>query len=83
LEAARELLADDALMILSTYAVGYSPLAFANLLHEFGEGRVEAGELALQEAPAERGATAPSPNPGTDRLLPAGFCARYWKGSLA
>lgn len=70
LEAAQALLADTGLLILSTYAVGYSPLAFTNLLQEFGPGRVEAGELALQESDSER-------------LLPAGFCARFWKGDLA
>ena len=67
LEAARDLLADSGLLILSTYAVGYSPLAFANLLDEFGDGRVEAGELALREVDG-------------GRTLPAGFCARFWKG---
>ncbi len=70
LEAVQALLADSGLLILSTYAVGYSPLAFTNLLQEFGPGRVEAGELALREANSER-------------LLPAGFCARFWKGELA
>ncbi len=67
LEAARDLLEERALLILSTYAVGYSPLAFQNLLAEFGEGVIQAGELAL-------------PTEGSGRLLPAGFCARFWKG---
>ncbi len=53
-------------MILSTYAVGASPLAFENLLQEFGDGGVESGELAL---PEENGG----------RLLPCGFCARWWR----
>ena len=54
-------------MILSTYAIGYSPLALVNLLSILGEGEVEAGELALPEA-------------GGRRLLPAGFCARWQQG---
>jgi 23S rRNA (cytosine1962-C5)-methyltransferase len=68
LEAARELLAERALLVLSTYAVGYSPLAFANLLREFGRGRVCAGELVLEEEPHAGSAA---------RRLPAGFCARF------
>ena len=67
LEAAQALLAPRAVLVLSTYAVGYSPLAFSNLLSEFGEGHVQAGELALQEL-------------NGNRLLPAGYCARFWKG---
>jgi len=66
-EAAGQLLAEQALLVLSTYAVGYSPLAFANLFEAFGDGAIEAGELALAES-------------DSPRLLPAGFCARYWKG---
>ncbi|MCA9001051.1 MAG: RsmD family RNA methyltransferase, partial [Planctomycetes bacterium] len=64
LESAMELLDRPGLLILSTYAVGYSPLAFSNLLGQFGTGEVTAGELALREE-------------GSDRLLPAGFCAHY------
>ncbi len=64
LESAMSLLEDKALLILSTYAVGYSPLAFANLMGQYGEGTVSAGELALQEQDSKR-------------LLPAGFCAHY------
>ncbi len=64
LESAMSLLEDRALLILSTYAVGYSPLAFANLMGQYGDGTVSAGELALQEDESER-------------LLPAGFCAHY------
>ena len=60
-----ELLAPDAFVVLSCYAVGTSPLAFANLLGELGPGRVEAGELAL-------------PHEGEpERLLPAGLCGRW------
>jgi len=54
-----------AFVVLSCYAVGTSPLAFANLLGELGPGTVEAGELALAESAA------------TPRLLPAGLCARW------
>lgn len=67
LEAVRDLLEERSLLVLSTYAVGYSPLAFRNLLEELGGGEVSAGELAL-------------PEQGSARLLPAGFCARWWRG---
>ncbi len=66
-EAAGALLADRAALVLSTYAVGYSPLAFANLLGELDGGALAVGELAL-------------PEQGSDRRLPAGFCARWWRG---
>lgn len=58
-----------AFLVLSAYAVGYSPLAFANVLREFGPGEIETGELALPED--ESGAAA------APRLLPCGFCARF------
>ena len=71
LEAVAQLLAERALLVLSTYAIGYSPLAFTNVLAELPGGTVEAGELALREV--ER--------PGLpSRFLPAGFCARWWRG---
>lgn len=69
LETAKELLAPASALVLSTYAVGYSPLAFANLLGEFGPGEIDVGELALRE----------SGEP--ERLLPAGFCARWRRPS--
>lgn len=59
-----------AFMVLSAYAVGYSPLAFANMLRDFGPGGIETGELAL---PEEQDASAR----GAPRLLPCGFCARF------
>jgi len=59
-----------AFLVLSTYAVGYSPLAFENMLREFGAGQVESGELAL---PEESGG----------RLLPCGFCARFLRADGA
>lgn len=65
--AIRGLLHEQALVILSTYAIGCSPLTLENLLAELGEGELEAGELALQ---AEAGG----------RSLPAGFCARWSRG---
>jgi 23S rRNA (cytosine1962-C5)-methyltransferase len=68
LEAAHELLAERGLLVLSTYAVGYSPLAFQNLLDDFDGGASSVGELALCETGAE------------GRQLPAGFCARWWRG---
>jgi len=55
---------------LSTYAVGYSPLAYANMLREFGQGEIETGELALPEETPGGGTALP-------RLLPCGFCARF------
>jgi 23S rRNA (cytosine1962-C5)-methyltransferase len=63
----RELIAPRALVILSTYAIGCSPLTFENLLGELGEGVIEAGELALSAA--EGGLP-----------LPCGFCARFSRG---
>jgi 23S rRNA (cytosine1962-C5)-methyltransferase len=68
LESARALLAERACLVLSSYAIGYSALAFANLLAEFEGGTVEAGELALSEE-----------GPGA-RQLPCGFCARWSRG---
>ena len=68
LDTLRELFAPQAALVLSTYAVGYSPLAFANLLEEFGPGESEVGELALRHAGS------------LPKLLPAGFCARWWRG---
>lgn len=70
LESCRALLAPQpgSFLILSTYAVGYSPLAFENMLREFGPGDIESGELALPEGD------------GT-RLLPCGFCARFVRGA--
>jgi len=66
-ECAAELLGARGVLVLSMYAVGYSPLALANLCEEVG-GEVTAGELAIPEA-------GDSP-----RLLPAGFCARVLRG---
>jgi 23S rRNA (cytosine1962-C5)-methyltransferase len=66
--AVRDLLATRALVILSTYAIGCSPLTFHNLMQELGAGEIEAGELAL--AARDGG---PS--------LPCGFCARFLRGS--
>lgn len=60
--------ADQALIVLSTYAVGYSPLAFERILQDLEGGTVEAGELAIPEGH------------GTGRYLPAGFCARWARG---
>jgi 23S rRNA (cytosine1962-C5)-methyltransferase len=65
--AVREIAAERALVVLSSYAIGTSPLALANLLAEIGAGSVEAGELALAEADGAR-------------ALPAGFCARWRRG---
>jgi len=67
LEALAELCAERALVVVSTYAIGFSPLALANLLQTLGPGEIEAGELALPARPGER-------------ALPAGFCARWGRG---
>ncbi|MFN0007382.1 MAG: RsmD family RNA methyltransferase [Planctomycetota bacterium] len=66
--AVRELVAERALVILSSYAIGCSPLTLQNLVADLGAGELESGELALPER-APRG-----------RLLPAGFCARWSRG---
>jgi 23S rRNA (cytosine1962-C5)-methyltransferase len=71
-EGCGALLEERALLALSTYAVGASPLAFANLLAELPGGCVSAGELALPES------TVAGASP---RLLPCGFCARFWRGA--
>ncbi len=68
IETAGQLLEERGVLVLSTYAVGYSPLAFQNILGDLGAGEVSVGELALQEE-------------GEDgRFLPAGFCARFARG---
>jgi 23S rRNA (cytosine1962-C5)-methyltransferase len=71
LEACAALLDERAFLVLTAYAVGYSPLAFTNLLTELAGGAVSAGELALPEEPDDA---------GRRRLLPCGFCARWWRG---
>ncbi len=70
LEACKALLDDSGFLVLSSYAIGFSPLAFSNLLAEFDGGRVVADELALLEAR----------DTGPERYLPAGFCARFVRG---
>ena len=57
-------------LVLSTYAIGTSPLSLVNLVGELPDGHLEAGELVLPEEAHEN-----TPR----RLLPAGFCAR-WRG---
>jgi 23S rRNA (cytosine1962-C5)-methyltransferase len=65
LEACAALVTERAFVVLSSYAIGTSPLTLANLLEDaLGEGALDAGELVLPEA--EGG-----------RLLPCGFCARW------
>lgn len=68
LEATRELVAERACVVLSTYAIGVSPLSLANLIQDLGPGVVEAGELVL------------APRAPARTLLPAGFCARWSRG---
>lgn len=67
-ESAGALLEERGVLVLSTYAVGYSPLAFQNILGDLGQGNVSVGELAVRE----RG--------DGGRLLPAGYCARFSRG---
>ncbi len=70
LALAREALTPDALfMLMSGYAAGYSPIAYENCLTAAMEGKagkIESGELALEETNAKR-------------LLPAGIFARWSK----
>ncbi len=70
-EAAGSLLAERSFLVLSTYAIGFSPLGLRNLLCEIGGGRVQVDELALPEE--ARPGCAP-------RFLPAGFCGRWTRG---
>ncbi|MBK7645457.1 MAG: class I SAM-dependent methyltransferase [Planctomycetes bacterium] len=63
-----ELLEERALVVLSTYAIGCSPLSLENLLRELGPGELESGELVL------------APRDARARALPAGFCARWRRG---
>ena len=66
LDACRQLLSPvkNSFVVISTYAIGYSPLVFENMLRDFGDGKVNSGELWL-------------PHKDSDRRLPCGFCARY------
>jgi len=58
-----------ALVVLSTYAIGCSPLGLENLLRELGPGELESGELVL------------APRDARAAVLPAGFCARWRRES--
>jgi 23S rRNA (cytosine1962-C5)-methyltransferase len=73
LAAVGQLLEPRSFCILSTYAVGYSPLAFQNMFAELFPGEagvgLEAGELVLPEQGG--------------RLLPCGYCARLTRGGPA
>lgn len=71
LDAASALLSERSFLVLSTYAVGFSPLAFENMLGEWPGGEVRTGELAISEVERE----------GVGRRhLPCGFCARWSRG---
>lgn len=74
LEAVRDLAGERCLVILSAYAVGFSPLAFVNLFGDFEGGSVSAGELVLWES--ERSGSA-------RRALPCGYCARWVRDDQA
>ena len=69
-ETCGRLLAERSFLVLSSYAMGTSALAMANLLGTFESGEVAAGELAVPEEPRD----------GDARLLPCGFCARWRRG---
>jgi 23S rRNA (cytosine1962-C5)-methyltransferase len=71
--ALEPMLEERSLVILSTYAVGFTSLSLANLLEELGDNAIEHGELVLAETDGGQGR-------GKQRLLPAGFCARAWRG---
>jgi 23S rRNA (cytosine1962-C5)-methyltransferase len=66
LEACQSLLAPQkgSFLILSTYAIGFSPMAFENMLGDYAGGRVQSGELWLPEGDGAR-------------RLPCGFCSRW------
>ncbi len=66
LEGCHALLEPDpgSFLVLSTYAIGFSPLAFENMLNEFSGGAVESGELWIPEGDGSR-------------RLPCGFCSRW------
>jgi 23S rRNA (cytosine1962-C5)-methyltransferase len=70
-EALAGLTAERAFLVLSTYAIGFSPLSFHNLLAALGPGELASGELALAER--ERAGL-------VQRFLPCGFCARWSRG---
>lgn len=70
METVRTILGERALVMLSTYAIGCSPLTLENLLRDLGSGAIVAGELALPEEIRREPA----------RPLPAGFCARFSRG---
>ncbi len=72
LEACADLLEERAVFVLSTYAIGTSPLALHHLvLDALGEASVQSSELALREAEV---------GPGRPRSLPAGFSTRWTRG---
>jgi len=71
IEACRALLAERAFVVLSTYAIGTSPLSLSNMLYELGVAECAAGELALRERISP---------PHAPRQLPCGSCARWWRG---
>jgi 23S rRNA (cytosine1962-C5)-methyltransferase len=98
IEFVRELVNERALVIVSTYAIGTSPLTLRNLVGELGSGDIDYGELAIPESADEStnafavdddDAGARKGGPRSERearpplSLPAGFCARWSRGLRA
>lgn len=69
LEAASALLGEQSFLVLSTYAIGFTPLGLSNLLQVLEGGSAVVGELALEAAGGHS--------------LPAGLCARWSRGLSA
>jgi len=72
LETCGALLEEQAFLVLSSYAIGTTPVAFEGLLQILEGGRCQVGELVLPEQEINGGQSA--------RRLPCGFCARWTRG---
>lgn len=70
IDALGEILCEQATVLLSTYAIGYTPLSIYNLMEALPGGSTDVRELAIPEGDGQF----------TGRLLPAGFCARWSRG---
>lgn len=78
LKLCEHLLSDRPLFVLiNGYAAGYSPLAFAYNLERFEQkfgGTIEYGDIAIAEKAHSTGSER-----GSERVLPAGIFARWYK----